>query len=136
MPQLPARNPRTLGECGELDPDDAGVHLAGCGEAGEAAIGAGDHVLASDRAREAGDALGDQFGVLDDVRGMGDDPGNEGLALGQFDALPHLPFMLVARVAGLERIGAGVDPALPRSECRGYGERRSGRARPGEVRQE
>ena len=86
------------------------MDLAGRGEAGEAAIGAGDDVLLPDRTGKAADALGDQLGMLDDVRGMGDDPGNERLALGQFDALPNPPFVLVARVGGFERIGAGVDP--------------------------
>jgi len=34
-----------------------------------------------------------------------DDAGNENLAVGQVHVLPHLPFMLVPRVRGLERIG-------------------------------
>jgi len=57
------------------------VDFAGGGEAGEAAIGAGDYVLLAHRLGEAGDALGDQLGMLDDVRGMGDDPGDESLAV-------------------------------------------------------
>src|SRR5580692_12565400 len=70
-PQLLRRQFGAVGERLELDPDDAGVDLAGRGEAGEAAIGAGGDVLAPDRLREAADPLGDQFGMLDDVRGMG-----------------------------------------------------------------
>src|ERR1700686_4101270 len=86
------------------------MHFAGRGEAGHDAIGAAADVFAPDRLGEAADALGDQFRVLDDVRGMGDDPGDDRLALGQPHLGPDLPLVLVARVGGLEGIGAGVDP--------------------------
>ncbi len=36
---------------------------------------------------------------------MCDDTGNENFAVGQLDVLPHLPFVLVPRVSGFERIG-------------------------------
>src|SRR5258706_15218328 len=45
-PQFPAREAGAVGERLQFDPDDAGVHLAGRGETGEAAIGAGDDILA------------------------------------------------------------------------------------------
>ena len=38
---------------------------------------------------------------------MGDDAGDEHLAFRQFGGFPDPPFMLVARIAGFERIGAG-----------------------------
>ena len=74
--------------------------------AAEAAIGRGDDPLAADQIRKAQDALGDQFGMLDDIRCMADDAGQDHFAVGQFDVLPDLPFMLVADIAGLERIGS------------------------------
>ena len=49
------------------------------------------------------------LGVLDDVGGVGDDAGDDALAVRELDALPCLPFVLVARVGGLEAVGAGVD---------------------------
>lgn len=36
---------------------------------------------------------------------MCNDAGNENLSVGQLDVLPHLPFMLMPRVRGLQRIG-------------------------------
>ena len=36
-------------------------------------------------------------------------PGMSELAVRQLDVFPHLPFVLVARVRGLERIGSGPD---------------------------
>src|SRR6266404_5417811 len=67
-PQLPAGEAGAVGERLQFDPDDAGVHLAGRGEAGEAAIHAGDDILAPDRLREAADALSDHLRMLDDIR--------------------------------------------------------------------
>ena len=67
-PQLPASNACAFGQGGELDPDHAGVHLAGRGEAGEATIGAGDYIVAADHVREAADALSNRIWVLDNIR--------------------------------------------------------------------
>ena len=39
-----------------------------------------------------------------------DDAGDQDLARRQLDGLPKLPFVLVARIGRLERIGAGTDP--------------------------
>ena len=58
---------------------------------------------------EAHDAVGDELGVLDDVGGVADDAGQDQLAVGQLGVLPDAPFVLVADVAGLEGVGAGVD---------------------------
>ena len=56
---------------------------------------------------EAHDPLGHQFGMLDHVGRVADDAGQDQLAVGQLDVLPDAPFVLMADVAGLERIGAG-----------------------------
>src|SRR5215470_12459953 len=109
-PQLFCRQPRAFGQGCELGPHDGGMHLAGRREAGEAAIGAGDNALAPHDLREPLDALRDRLGMLDKVRTMSDDAGDQRLPLRQPDPLPHSPFMLVPRIAGLEGIGAGVDP--------------------------
>ena len=58
---------------------------------------------------EAEDALGDQLRMLDDVGGMADDARQDQLVVGQLDVLPHLPLVLVADIAGLERVGLSVD---------------------------
>ena len=47
--------------------------------------------------------------MLDDIRGVADDTGQDQLVVRQFDVLPDLPFVLVADIAGLERIGLDVD---------------------------
>ena len=73
--------------------------------AAEPAIGRGDDALAADEFGEADDALGDQLRMLDHVGGVADDARQDELAVGQLDVLPHLPFVLVADIAGLERIG-------------------------------
>src|SRR5262245_43253587 len=67
-PQLPASDACAFGQSREFDPNHAGVHLAGGGEASEAAIGAGDHIVAADHAGKPADALGDRLGVLHNVR--------------------------------------------------------------------
>jgi hypothetical protein len=47
--------------------------------------------------------------MLDNVGGVADDAGNEQLAVRQFDVLPDAPFVLVADVAGFDRVRSGVD---------------------------
>src|SRR5262245_43595043 len=113
-PQLLARDPRAVDERLELRPDDARVHFLRAGKRGEAAIGACDHVLAPHDLGVTPDPLRNQLRMLDQHGGVADDAGNERLALGELRRLPYLPFVLVARIAGLERIGAGAD--LQRSE--------------------
>jgi len=47
--------------------------------------------------------------VLDDRGGVGDDAGDEDLALGQLDVLPHAPLVRVAGRRRLHGIGLGLD---------------------------
>ena len=75
----------------------------------EAAVRARDDALPPHQFREALDAVGHQLGVLDHVGGMADHARDEKLALRQLHVLPHSPFVLVADIAGLERIGLTVD---------------------------
>ena len=77
--------------------------------AAEAAIGRGDDALAADEIGEPEDAVGDEIGVLDDVGRVADDPRQDQPIVGQFDVLPDLPLVLMPDIAGLERIGLGVD---------------------------
>ena len=85
----------------------------------EAAIGRCQHPLPSDDVGEAHDALGDELGVFDDIGGVADDTWQEQLGVGQPDLLPDLPFVLVADIAGLERIGAGAPSSWPRGSLVG-----------------
>ena len=71
----------------------------------ETAVGRGDDPLPADQVREAKNALGDELGVLDDIGGVADHAGQNHPAVRQFDVLPELPFVFVADIAGLERIG-------------------------------
>ena len=100
--RLAGRQARAFGQCGQLRPNDTRVDLARGGEAGKAAIGAGDHVLPPDDAGKARNALGDRLGMLDQIGGVRDYTGNEDFAFRQFDRLPDPPLMLVARVGGVE----------------------------------
>ena len=58
------------------------------------------------RPRIADDSIGHQLRVLHDVGVVRDDAGDKNLALGQFHIAPDFPFVLVARVGGLERVSA------------------------------
>ena len=95
---------RALRQRLELGPGDVAVDAAA-----EAAVGRGDDALAADQLGEAADALGHQLGMLDHVGGMAHHAGQDQPVVGQLGVLPHRPLVLVAHVAGLERIGAGVD---------------------------
>src|SRR5881397_2514998 len=77
--------------------------------AAETAVGGGDDALLSHEVGEARDALGHELGVLDHVGGVAHDARQDQLAVGQLHVLPHLPLVLVAHVAGLERVGAALD---------------------------
>ena len=48
--------------------------------------------------------------MLDDVGRMRNEPRHQHLAGGQGHVLPHLPFVLLARIGGLETVGAEIDP--------------------------
>src|SRR5436190_16752041 len=96
-PELAAGERGALGEGFELGPGDLRVDPTA-----ETAIGRGDDALAADDVGEAQDPVGNQLGVLDDVGGVADDSRQEDLVVGQLDALPDPPLMLVADIAGLE----------------------------------
>src|SRR5207248_2205633 len=55
------------------------------------------------------DALGDQLGMLDQNRRMADHAGDEALVPRKLRALPHLPFVLMARIGRFEGVGAGAN---------------------------
>ena len=75
----------------------------------EAAVGPRDDALPPHQLREALDAVGHQLGVLHHVGRVADHARDDKLALRQLQVLPDSPFVLVADIAGLERIGTGVD---------------------------
>ncbi len=77
--------------------------------AAQPAVRASDHVLPAHRLGEPGDPVGDEFRVLDHVGGVADHARDDDLARRELDVLPHLPLVLVPRVARLEHVGAGVD---------------------------
>ena len=85
--------------------------------------------------RQPHDALGDQLRMLDDIGGVADDAGNEHLARRQFRALPHAPFVLVARIGAFDDEGADlhaedeIDDVLERH----VGGVRAGPAAPADV---
>src|SRR5207248_11319132 len=103
-PELAGGQCRALGQRFELGPGDVRVNPAA-----ETAVGRGDDPLPADQVREAKDALGDELGVLDDIGSVADHTGQDHLFVRQFDVLPHLPFVLVADISGLERVGVRVD---------------------------
>src|SRR5258708_30478382 len=74
----------------------------------EAAIGSGDHILAAQSLRVADDALGNELGWLDDVGGVADDAWDQHFALWQFNVLPDLPLMFVARIGPFDQKGADI----------------------------
>src|SRR5713101_3158755 len=103
-PELTGGQRRALRQRFELGPGDVWVHASA-----ETAVGRGDDPFLADKLHKAKDALGDELGVLDHVGGVADNPRQDQLAVGKLDVSPYLPFVLVADIAGLERIGAGVD---------------------------
>src|SRR6516164_6126215 len=108
-PQLPARKPRTLDQRLELRPHDGGMDAPIEGALRKSAIGAGHDVLAPQEIGKTQDAFGDELRMLDHVRDVADHAGDQQLAGRQLGALPYLPFMLVAGIAGLDHVGAGTD---------------------------
>ena len=83
--------------------------LLGSGKRGEPTVAAGHDVFLANDIGESYQALGDKLGVLDQWRGVGDDAGDEGFTFGHLHIFPHLPFMLVARIAGLKEIGPSIN---------------------------
>src|SRR5882724_6425096 len=101
-PEPAGRQARAFGQCLELGPDELAVQPAA-----EAAVGAGDDILAADQVGKAQNALRDQLRMFDDVGGMTDNPRDENLAFREFYLLPHPPLVFMARVGGLDQVGAG-----------------------------
>ena len=69
----------------------------------QTAIVAGNHMGVAD------DTICDDLRMLDQVRCVAYDPGDKQLAIGQFRFFPDPPFMLVADVAGFNRVDACVN---------------------------
>jgi hypothetical protein len=102
-PQLLAGDRRAFAECGEFCPDDrVRHHRLGAHGGAETAIDAGDQPLAIDHLRIAADALRDEARMLDEIGRRVDDAGNEDLVVGDFDRLEVFPFVVVARIGGLD----------------------------------
>ena len=78
--------------------------------AAEAAVGAGDDIVAADQVGKTHYSFRHQLRMFDDVGGMTDNPRDEYFALRQFYLLPDVPLVFVARVGGLDQVGA--DPYL------------------------
>jgi hypothetical protein len=75
----------------------------------KAAIGTGDNVLAADHFGVTHDPVRDHLRMLDDVGRVAHNTGNEQLVVRKRNVLPDAPFMLVPRIARLDRIGTGID---------------------------
>src|SRR5205807_10536238 len=82
----------------ELSPHDGRVDATVKWPLREAAIGSRDHSFAADEPREANHALGDEFGMLHDIGRMTDHAWDKKRTIGKLDVLPHLPFVLMARI--------------------------------------
>src|SRR2546427_8778850 len=109
-PELLSGEPRTLSHGLELGPDHSWMDLRGQGGLRrEPAVTPGDDVLAPHQPGVVHESLGDEIRVLDDVTGVTDHAWNEHLAVRELDVFPHVPFVRVARVRRLKRIGASVD---------------------------
>src|SRR3954468_2894279 len=75
----------------------------------EPAISRGDDPLAPDKIGETLDAVGNEFGMLDDICSVTDHTRQDQLVVREFDVAPYPPFVLMPDIAGLERIGAGIN---------------------------
>src|SRR5262249_1678800 len=109
-PELGTRQSCPLSHGLELGPDDGGVDFRLCGGLrGEAAVASGDDVLPSYEGSIFHQAISHRLRMFLKVGGMRDDSGNQHLPLGQLDALPDAPLMVMARIGRLEGVGASVD---------------------------
>src|SRR5437867_467947 len=75
----------------------------------ESTITPGNNMFASHQPGVGHEPLGNEIRVLDNVAGVTDHAWDEHLAFRELDVLPHMPFVRVARVCCLKRIGPGVD---------------------------
>ena len=76
----------------------------------EPAIDAGDQPFAIDDPGVAADALRHQPGMLDEVRGRIDHARNQNLVVGDVDVREVFPFVIVARIGGLDADGLWCAP--------------------------
>src|SRR5215472_2898022 len=104
-PELLAGQFAALRHGAELGPDDLLVTNPGA----DAAVGAGLDVLLADHAGVVDQPLRHQAGSLDQVGGVRDHARDKDLAVGELDVAPELPLVRVPNVAGLDRIGLGID---------------------------
>src|SRR5277367_1999765 len=104
VPELLGREPGAGGQSLQLCPGDLWVDAPA-----EPAIGAGDDILAANDVGVAHDPVGDDLGMLHDVGSVADDAWDEQLAVRKLHVFPNAPFMFMANIARLHRIGGGVD---------------------------
>src|SRR5437764_2462513 len=109
-PELLCGQTRALSHGLELGPDNSGMHFWGQGGLrGKAAITPRNHILAPHQPGVVHEPLGDEFRVFNDVTRMTDHARNEHLAVRKLNVLPHMPFVRVAWVRCLKRVGASVN---------------------------
>src|SRR5580692_7934092 len=72
-------------------------------------IGPCDDALTADDLGKAHDPLGDEVGMLDYVGRMAHHARQDGFMRGQLDVAPNVPFVLVADITRLERIGIALN---------------------------
>src|SRR5215467_8933497 len=77
--------------------------------AAETAVGRGNNPFATNQISKTDNALRNQLRMFHHVGGVAHDAGQDQLAIRQLDVLPDGPLVLVANVAGLERIGVAIN---------------------------
>jgi len=100
LPEITGRELGAVGERREFCPCNLWMDSST-----EATVGAGNHIFAADNLCKTHDPIRDEARMLDHVRRMTDHSGNENLVLRQFYFLPHAPFVLMADIARLDRVG-------------------------------
>src|SRR5947199_6448486 len=102
-PQPLAGDGGAIAQCPQFCPDDAVGHLWLSEHRGaKTAVDPSDEPFAIDDFRIAADALRYQAWMLDKIRGRVDDTRNKNLIVGNFDRLEIFPFVIVARISGLD----------------------------------
>src|ERR1700722_3514736 len=104
MPKLAACQLGPFAERLQLRPGNRRMDTAA-----KSAIGRSDDTLATHAFRETDNALGDQFRMFHDVGGVTDHARQNDLAFRKLDVLPHVPLVLMAHIAGFERIGLALN---------------------------
>ena len=102
-PQPLAGDGGAIAQCPQFCPNDAVGHLRFSEHRGaKTAIDPGNEPFAVDDSRIAADALRYQARMLNKIRRRVDDTGNKNLVVGNFDRLEIFPFVIVARISGLD----------------------------------